>query len=402
MNTKIFVVSIFLLLPLISVAAEPPYFDTTGALNSLDNTGPTTFTLAQYEGQGERSGPYGFSFEEGVTVEAYLFRADYSDGPSMEFQIHPEFGSVEASSTVVEFFAPIIGRLPYALRRGLKRVWVVNDEGNKYLGGGGMIALHYLGGLILMERGQLEEILAHEASHASLDDLYKHSDRWLEAEGADNQYISVNARDNDAEEPTQNFLAWMALRYRPDNITAQDREIIAETIPHRLAFYDSLNLNMEPLAEFKFLINAGLNDAWFNPETNGQGFFVTVFPEIKQIFLSWFTFETERPVTGTAFLGESGHRWLTAYGPYENDTAELTIELTHGGVFDKANPQAITEDGYGTMTLEFVDCREGIITYDIPSLGLAGQIPIRRIAEDNVQLCEALNEPLVSGMAFIK
>lgn len=42
-------------------------------------------------------------------------------------------------------------------------------------------------------------------------------------------------------------------------------------------------------------INAGFNDAWFNPATKGQGFLITVFPEIKQIFLAWFTFDTERP-----------------------------------------------------------------------------------------------------------
>jgi hypothetical protein len=26
-------------------------------------------------------------------------------------------------------------------------------------------------------------------------------------------------------------------------------------------------------------INAGLNDAWCNPDTDGQGFFITVFPD---------------------------------------------------------------------------------------------------------------------------
>jgi len=76
----------------------------------------------------------------------------------------------------------------------------------------------------------------------------------------------------------------------------------------------------------------------------------------------------------------------------------LVIELTQGGVFDQTNPKAVTENGYGTMTLEFADCREGLISYDIPSLGLSGEIPIRRIAEDNVELCEDLNEPLMSGL----
>jgi len=44
-----------------------------------------------------------------------------------------------------------------------------------------------------------------------------------------------------------------------------------------------------------FPINAGLNDSWFNPATNGQGFFITVFPDIQMMFLAWFTYDTERP-----------------------------------------------------------------------------------------------------------
>ncbi len=48
-------------------------------------------------------------------------------------------------------------------------------------------------------------------------------------------------------------------------------------------------------ADLGFKINAGLNDAWFDPKTNGQGFFITVYPDIKQMYLAWFTYDTERP-----------------------------------------------------------------------------------------------------------
>ena len=30
----------------------------------------------------------------------------------------------------------------------------------------------------------------------------------------------------------------------------------------------------------------GQGDAWFNPRTNGQGFLITVFPKIRQMFLA--------------------------------------------------------------------------------------------------------------------
>ena len=145
----------------------------------------------------------------------------------------------------------------------------------------------------------------------------------------------------------------------------------------------------------EFGINAGLNDAWFNPATIGQGFYIAVFPKTRQLALAWFTFDIERPPEDvTAQLGEPGHRWLTAQGPYDGDTANLsitTIFVTKGGVFDAAEPATSTDlAGDGTITLEFADCAGGLVNYEITSLGLSGEIPIQRVASDNIALCEAL------------
>lgn len=142
----------------------------------------------------------------------------------------------------------------------------------------------------------------------------------------------------------------------------------------------------------RFVINPGLNDAWYDPATNGQGFLITVFPEIRQMFLAWFTYDTERPSdSAIAILGEPGHRWLTAQGPYVGDTANLTIFVTKGGVFDTPEPVATTNpNGDGNMVIEFSDCTEGLANYEITSLGTSGEIPIQRITLDNVSLCEAL------------
>jgi formylglycine-generating enzyme required for sulfatase activity len=143
----------------------------------------------------------------------------------------------------------------------------------------------------------------------------------------------------------------------------------------------------------KIPINAGLSDAWYNPLTNGQGFMITVFPDLQQMFVAWFTYDTERPQENvTAMLGEPGHRWLTAQGPYEGDTANLTIFVTEDGVFDAAEPAATTDAaGDGTLTIEFADCANGLVSYEINSLGISGEIPIQRIALDNVSLCETLS-----------
>ena len=141
-----------------------------------------------------------------------------------------------------------------------------------------------------------------------------------------------------------------------------------------------------------FVINAGLNDAWYNPETNGQGFLIVVWERIQTVFVAWFSYDVERPPDGTpAILGEPGHRWLTAQGSYEGDTANLDIYLTSGGVFDSADPPAGPPVKDGTMQLRFNGCNAGTVRYDIPSARQSGEIPIERIVLDNVAACEAVS-----------
>lgn len=162
----------------------------------------------------------------------------------------------------------------------------------------------------------------------------------------------------------------------------QSRLYVADQMNHRVqVFRYSAGL---------FRINAGMNDAWFNPATPGQGFFITVFEDIGIMFLAWFTFDTERPAENVqANLGEPGHRWLTAQGPYHGNTAVLDIWLTQGGVFDTAEPMPV-QGPDGQITLEFSDCNAALVSYDISSIDAQGEIPIERIALDNVPACEAL------------
>jgi len=152
-------------------------------------------------------------------------------------------------------------------------------------------------------------------------------------------------------------------------------------------------ITIQEVQEEDFPINAGLNDAWFNPETPGQGFFITAFPDIQKMFLAWFTYDVERPLPeAEAILGEPGHRWLTAFGPYSGDVATLNVELTEGGIFNSNSP-AVTQSADGTIEVYFTGCNEGMIHYDITSANVSGDIPIERISLDNVPVCEALIAP---------
>jgi len=137
-------------------------------------------------------------------------------------------------------------------------------------------------------------------------------------------------------------------------------------------------------------VTPGLNDAWYNPATAGQGAFINVFPELEKVFMSWFTYDVQRPNSVAAQLGDPGHRWLTGFGGWQDNIISLKLTNTSGGVFDSSDHPVTNSEDYGSVLLDIRGCRHADFHYDIPALDLRGVFPIQRVAEDNAVLCEAL------------
>ena len=129
-------------------------------------------------------------------------------------------------------------------------------------------------------------------------------------------------------------------------------------------------------------INVGMDGAWFEPNTAGQGFFIDAHPDSEGgnfIFVSWFTYGHD-----TA----SGQRWLTAQGSFEGSIADIDVYETTGGSFD--NPQAPSTTRVGTMNLDFTDCSNVQLTYSLPANSAEGDIAITRVVAGGEALCEEL------------
>ena len=154
---------------------------------------------------------------------------------------------------------------------------------------------------------------------------------------------------------------------------------------------DVYRISDGPFVEPGFEMNAGLNDAWVNPDAPFQGLFVTVFPELGLVFIAWFTFDSVPASGGEAVFGAADQRWVTALGAIEGHRAVLEAELTSGGVFNDSDPLATQQPSYGMITLEFEDCSSGAVSYDFPGPGLSGAFTIERPLDSNVALCEALS-----------
>ncbi|KAA9130832.1 hypothetical protein F3N42_10715 [Marinihelvus fidelis] len=141
-----------------------------------------------------------------------------------------------------------------------------------------------------------------------------------------------------------------------------------------------------------FQVNPGLNDAWYDPLTAGQGFLFAVYTDIEMMFLAWFTHDTVAPgEDASAVIGDPGHRWLTALGGWEDNVVTLDVALTGNGLFNTLADEQETTEGYGTVVIEFHDCNTASLEYTFPSIPLQGTIALERIIKtgDNVALCEA-------------
>ncbi len=141
-------------------------------------------------------------------------------------------------------------------------------------------------------------------------------------------------------------------------------------------------------------INAAMSGAWFNPLTTGQGIFLDVLPQRSRVFMGMFTFELSSAISAnSAILGDSNHRWLTGSGLFSGNQVSFEIALTQGGAFNE--PVPVNNSLYGTISLTFIDCENARLEYDFIAPDISGTIPLSRLANDNVALCQTLSDQVV-------
>ena len=235
-------------LVLAAPACATPPFSGTVFLDEdiIPSDSPTRFVSASYAGQAQRT-MFDRRLNAFASFNAYLFQASYSDGLQIEFQVNPEFGSVQAAQDVVAFYAPVIGRLPRALRVQVQTSWI--HQGDEAFGGGNDNLLIHTGSLaqLYIDLGVLEETLAHEAVHTSLDGAHAAAPGWLAAQASDAEFISEYARDNPTrEDVAESFVPWLGVACARSRLDPAVAATIEATIPARLAYFEALALDLAP------------------------------------------------------------------------------------------------------------------------------------------------------------
>ena len=261
----IFLSSVLVQLFTIQLLGSPPYSGTIFVdPDILTEDDPTSFQGLEDAGQASRTM---YDRRSGwVSENAFLFNASFSDLPDVEIQVNPEFGNVDAARLEAEKYAPVIGRLPKCLREDVETVWI--HKGVYGFGGGNNNLLIHTGQADeYVASGILEETFIHEACHTSLDAEHAFAEEWLAAQIADDAFISTYARDNPTREDiAESFLLYYALRYRAERISESVAEVIQETMPNRIAYFDSLDLGLEDLGDdfWNGALDLGNNWRWLD------------------------------------------------------------------------------------------------------------------------------------------
>jgi hypothetical protein len=116
-----------------------------------------------------------------------------------------------------------------------------------------------------------------------------------------------------------------------------------------------------------FAIGEGLDGAWYDPATPGQGLFLDVFADRLQLGFGWYAFAPDAP-------GEQ--RWWTGLGSYSGDEAVTTLQFTSNGAFLQPGP--VDTQPVGTATFRFSDCNTGTLDYAFDQ-DPSGTVPLRRL-----------------------
>jgi hypothetical protein len=169
------------------------------------------------------------------------------------------------------------------------------------------------------------------------------------------------------------------MTYEIDTFDLHGSFVLQRVIPGSQGFCEQLAGNTTQAMD----INEGMDGAWYDPDTGGQGFFMDAHVNSQGgnfIFVSWFTFGDE-----TA----SGQRWLTAQGNFTGATASIDVWETTGGNFDA--PGVAVNTNVGTMNIDFADCSHATLSYSLTDDDVEGAVDIGRVVPGTEALCEQLD-----------
>jgi hypothetical protein len=218
--------------------AKPP-FEGTAYVDKdiIQKNDPSDFISLEYVALAKENS-YDRRNKAWSTEDMFVFNIKYEHKKGMRVRVNTEFGNVKNAQRQAERYAFVVGQLPLVLLRDVDTITI--HKGKKLFGGGSRDILVHTGeGDDLSRDGFLEEVIFHEACHTSLDHDAWNNPALEKAQLSDDDFISTYALDfPHREDVAESCLMYFALKYRPERIPYGIKNLILETIPSRIDYFD--------------------------------------------------------------------------------------------------------------------------------------------------------------------
>lgn len=236
----------FLLGLAFSASAQAPFEETSFVSPEIiTGTDGTTFTQFEYLGietQMMRDNRRGRNAQDlWKRQRAHKFEAKFTENLSIPVFVSADFGDSQTAERVAQPYLLIFGQVPTVLKVGVDSIMI--QPGNAFWAGGQRrtILFHHDRFDSYYASGHAEELIFHEATHASLEPGRWDSADWIDAQNRDRGYISEYAETYPKREDfAESFLMYYAARIKSDRISSRVKSVIEATIPNRLRYFQSL------------------------------------------------------------------------------------------------------------------------------------------------------------------
>ena len=232
---------------------ESPFSGTMWDLPDLIKSSDyTIYSTSSYQGIETRLF-YDKSIPDFINYPAHIYKVNFGDDLSIDFEIYTEFTQEEAGN-IEQKYAPLIGQLGKDLRRNIKSFEFLKGEevasaqrtdDLNYAN----ISFHidWLTNIVETrpDGDKTEELLIHESAHLSIDPYVYGQQGWTDAVNLDGNFLSAYAKDNpNSEDVAETFQAYIAVKFFPDRISNSLRDTILSVCLNRFKYFDSLNLDL--------------------------------------------------------------------------------------------------------------------------------------------------------------
>ena len=130
---------------------------------------------------------------------------------------------------------------------------------------------------------------------------------------------------------------------------------------------------------FDFAINPGISGSWYDPQHDGEGWFVQVLDDNKAI-VYWFTYSPP------GVDGKQAQAWIGGVGEVVGSSIVVPAAgslITNGASFGPGfDPQSVERYPWGKIVLSFSDCNGGVMYYKSDDLNFgSGSLDLTRVTQ---------------------